>query len=114
MEGDAKDLFISELDREIGWQWKWEKRYRHVYLSINLLTWLAGFLILVLSFYQVKAGSSCPSWVILAISFLAMLSVSLPVLSMTMKYQQRQQVYDQMARAYTLIRIQLITDQISL
>jgi hypothetical protein len=36
-----------------------------------------------------------------------MLSVSLPALSMAFRFQQRQQVYDQMARKYSLLRTEL-------
>lgn len=77
-------------------------------------SWLSGFLILVLSFYQLLLGPDFQRWVILFIAVLSLITVSIPGLSTAMRFQQKQQVYDQMARAYSLIRIQLITGKMSL
>jgi len=33
--------FLEDLDREIGWEWKWEKRHRKWGWGINRATWLA-------------------------------------------------------------------------
>ena len=114
MDDKARDIFIEELDREITWQWKWEKLNRRLNTITILATWFSSFLILVLSFYQLQLGLHFQRWVILSIAGLSLITVSLPVLSTTMRFQQKQQVYDQMARTYSFIRIQLLTGQISL
>ena len=114
MDEKARDTFIEELNREISWQWKWERLNRRLNTGTILSTWFSSFLILVLSFYQLQLGLDFQRWVILSITGLSLVTVSLPVLSTTMKFQQKQQVYDQMARSYSFIRIQFLTGQISL
>lgn len=114
MDKNARDTFIKELDREISWQWKWERLNRRLNTTTILATWFSSFLILVLSFYQLQLGLDFQRWVILLIAGLSLVTVSVPVLSTTMRFQQKQQVYDKMARSYSFIRIQLLTGQISL
>jgi len=114
MDEKARDTFIEELDREITWQWKWERLNRWLNTTTILATWFSSFLILVLSFYQLQLGLDFQRWIILSIAGLSLVTVSLPVLSRTMRFQQKQQVYDQMARTYSFIRIQLLTGQITI
>lgn len=114
MDENARDTFIRELDREIVWQWKWERLNRRLNTTMIVTSWLSSFLVLVLSFYQVALGSNFQRWVILLIAALSLITVSIPGLSSAMRFQQKQQVYDQMAKAYSLIRIQLLTGKISL
>lgn len=102
-----KDRLLKELEWEIPWQWRWEKKYRRLTYGVTWLSWLSSFLILVLAFYQLQLGSDLQKWVILAITILSTLSVSLPVLAMSFKFQQRQEVYDRMARSYTLLKLKL-------
>lgn len=106
-ESDPKKVMIEELEWELKWQWKWEKKYRRLYYGVTWLSWLSSFGILVLIFYQLQLGDDLQRWVILAVAVLSMLSVSLPVLSMAFRFQQRQQVYDEMARKYSLLRTEL-------
>jgi len=114
MDEKARDIFIEELDREITWQWKWEKLNRRLNTTTILTTWFSSFLILVLSFYQLQLGLDFQRWIILSIAGLSLVTVSLPVLSRTMRFQQKQEVYDRMARTYSFIHIRLLTEQISL
>lgn len=114
MDENARDMFIQELDKEIAWQWKWERLNRRLNTATILTNWFSSFLILVLASYQLQLGLNYQPWVILSIAMLSLFTVSLPVLSTAMKFQQKQQVYDQMARAYSFIRIQLLTGQITI
>ena len=53
MNGDDQQLgaFLSELNAEIGWEWKWEKQNRFLLFGSNLVTWSARILVLGLSTY---------------------------------------------------------------
>lgn len=104
---DPRARFLAELEWEIKWQWRWEKKYRRLAYAMTWATWLSSFLILVLAFYQLQLGTDLQKWVILAITALSTLSVSLPVLSMSFKFQQRQEVYDRMGRAYSLLKMKV-------
>lgn len=114
MNENTRETFIRELDREIAWQWRWERLNRRLNATVILTSWLSSFLILVLSFYQLLLGSDFQRWVILSIAVLSLIAVGIPGLSNAMRFQQKQQVYDQMARAYSVIRIQLLTGKMSL
>jgi len=114
MNENARDMFIQKLNEEIAWQWKWEKLNRFLNTTTMWVTWFSSFLILVLSFLQLQIGSVSQRWVILTIAVLSLVTISCSLISTTMRFQQRQQVYDQMARAYDFIRIQLLTELISL
>ena len=114
MPENARDTFIQELDREIAWQWRWEKLNRRLNTTAILANSFSSFSILVLSFYQLQVAPDLHRWVILSITVLAFVNVGLPVLSTAMRFQQKQEVYDRMARTYGFIRIQVLTEQISL
>jgi len=114
MDENAQNTFIQELDREISWQWKWERLNRILNTITVLVNHFSTFLILVLSFYQLRLGMNFQRWVIFLIAVLSVIAIALTLLSNAMRFQQKQQVYDQMARAYSFIRIQLITKQIPL
>lgn len=113
MDPTAKNTLLEKLRIEMAWQWRWEKKYRHFYYGTTCLSWLSSFLILVLAFYQLQLGQEYQRWVILSITALSTLAVSLPVLSMTLKFQQHQEVYDGLARAYDLLETKLRTGAIS-
>lgn len=106
-ESKARDRLTAELKWEIDWQWRWEKKYRRLYYCATLMSWLAGFMVTVISVYQLWSGDSIQKWTIAANALLSVLSVSLPLLSNTFKFQQRQEVYDRMARVYTLLNTKL-------
>jgi ABC-type nitrate/sulfonate/bicarbonate transport system permease component len=114
MNENARDMFIQKLSEEIAWQWKWEKLNRFLKTTTMWVTLFSSFLILVLSFLQLQIGSVSQRWLILSIAVLSVATISCSLISTTMRFQQRQQVYDQMARAYDFIRIQLLTELISL
>jgi len=114
MNENARDMFIQKLNEEIAWQWKWEKLNRFFNTTTMWVTLFSSFLILVLSFLQLQIGSVSQRWLILSIAVLSVATISCSLISTTMRFQQRQQVYDQMARAYDFIRIQLLTELISL
>lgn len=102
-ESRARERLLLEVQAEIKWQWRWEKKYRRLHYHTILVSWLSGFIILVVCTYQFQVMPSVPEWTIMANAFLSMLSVSLPLLSNAFKFQQRQEVYDRMARAYSLL-----------
>lgn len=106
-ETTAKETLLAKLQSEIDWQRRWEKKYRRVYYALHWTSWASGFLILLLAFYQLRLGDDYKKWIILCITALSMLSVTLPVLSGKLKFQQRQEVYDRMARQYDLIHTKL-------
>jgi len=112
-EPKARDRLLQELQTEIKWQWRWEKKFRRLNYYTILVSWLSGFLILVICTYQFQIMPSVPKWTIMANAFLSMLSVSLPLLANAFKFQQRQEVYDRMARAYSLLNTKLDMGYIS-
>jgi len=114
MNENSRDMFIRKLSEEIAWQWRWEKLNRFLNTTTMWVTWFSSFLILALSFCQLQIGSVSQQWVILSIAILSLVTICCSLISSTMRFQQRQQVYDQMARTYDFIRIQLLTELISL
>lgn len=74
------------------------------------------FLLLALTAYQVNIGKnvSYNPWIIFSIVVLSMLNVALPLLSMKLKFQQRQEVHDRLAREYCVIKTEFLTEKISL
>jgi hypothetical protein len=108
--------FIEELDREIGWEWKWEKRHRYWNWGVNWATWLARLFLLAFSWYQLtgaRAGEDI-SWVVFWLAFLSMFNIALPLLAYTFRFQQRQEVHDTHAREYCAIRVEFLSGQIRL
>lgn len=47
--------FLFDLDREIAWQWIWEKRYRRLLFVFVWLTWIVRVLILVIATLQLSS-----------------------------------------------------------
>lgn len=111
---NAKQRLIAELEWELKWQWKWEKMNRQLGATITWLSWLSNLLILALAFWQLQLGEDVQKWVILAITLLVMLSLSLPLLGMNFRFQARQEVHDKMARAYSILKMKLEMEAISL
>ncbi len=115
-EDDAEEIarkrLISELEREIPWQWRWEKKYRrYTYLAL-LSSWAAGFMVTAISVYLLLGGGCMLKWLVganalLSVFSISVFSISAPLLSNNFRFQQRQEVYDSMARAYTLLKAKL-------
>lgn len=108
-----KEAVLEVLRRETACQWRWEKLNRLSAHTAILLGWICTIAIVGLSFFQLQMGNELQKWVILTICLLSALSSTLPGLSAQFKFQQRQQVYDEMARAYSLIVIKLEVDAIT-
>ena len=110
------DAFISELDREIWWEWHWEKRHRRWTWGVNWAIWVARVLLLALSTYQLSSYGKVPvqPWVLFSIALLSVMNVGLPLLAVTFRFQQRQEVHDRNARAYSVIRVELLSGRVSL
>lgn len=108
-----KAAVLGLLRREIAFQWRWEKLNRFYAHTAIWLAWICTITIVGLSFFQLQMGNELQKWVILAICLLSALSSTLPGLSAQFKFQQRQQVYDEMARAYSLVEIKLQIDAIT-
>lgn len=108
-----KNAVLEVLRREIAFQWRWEKFNRLSAHAAILLGWICTMTIVGLSFFQLQMGNELQKWAILSICLLSALSSTLPGLSAQFKFQQRQQVYDEMARAYSLIVIKLEIDAIT-
>lgn len=106
-EFKARERLVAEIKLEIKWQWRWEKKYRRLHYYATFMSWLSGFLILGICAYQFQVMSPVPKWTIVANAFLSMLSVSLPLLSNTFKFQQRQEVFDRLAKSYSLLKTKL-------
>lgn len=108
--------FIKELDNEIFWEWKWEKRHRMWSWGINWASWVTRLFLLALGWYQITSKNTVAdqSWVILVIAFLAMFNIALPLLSFTFRFQQRQEVHDSNAREYSAIRVEFLSGQLTL
>lgn len=108
--------FLEELDREIGWEWNWEKRHRKWGWGINWAIWLARLFLLALAWYQLtaKEEGGSPTWVVFSLALLSMLNIALPLLAFTLRFQQRQEVHDMHAREYSAIRVEFLSGQLSL
>jgi len=113
---DPKEAFITELNSEIRWKWRYEKLDKSFYLAVSWIIWAARFLLLVLATYQINIDKDAlsQSWIIFSIVALFMLNVALPLLSATLKFQQRQEVHGREAREYSVIKIELLAGAISL
>jgi len=113
---DPEQTFISELDSEIRWEWHWEKFNRRFYVATNWMIWTARFLLLALATYQISIGKEVlyQPLIIFSIAALSMLNVALPLLSATLKFQQRQEVHDRNAREYSVIKTELLAGTTSL
>ena len=113
---EREAAFLQELDRELVWQWKWEKRYRRFVFALNWGTWVVRVLILSLATFQISwASHGAPSiWVLFSLALLSVLNIGIPLISSTFRPQQRQEIYDTHAREYSAIRIELVAGQIDL
>jgi len=112
----SQQTFLMDLDTEIGWEWRWMKHNRRLYVGSNWATWIVRFLLLGLTTYQLQAGKNIfdQSLIILSAAILATLNIALPLLSITLKFQQRLEVHDQNAREYTTVRTELLAHIITL
>jgi len=109
---DSRNTLLEKLEHEIAWQWKWEKLHRYYFLGALWTTWISNFLVLVLAAYQIYLRDHPQYWVTVAIVLLATLTISLPMLSWKLKWEERQYFYDKLARKYEVIKMKLETDQI--
>lgn len=82
-------------------------------ICINWITWIVRFLLHAVAGYQINLGK-IQTWTILNIAFLSMLNVDLPLLSGTFKFQQILELHDRNARAYTIIKTDLLSNKITL
>lgn len=119
MNGDDQQLgaFLGELNAEIGWEWKWEKQNRFLLFGSNWVTWSARILVLGLSTYAATNYQKDASWlspILLLVAVLSVTNVGVPLLASALRLQQRQEVHDRNARAYCVIRTQLLSGQITL
>ena len=110
------DAFLTELDSEIRWEWRWEKQNRRWTQILNWATWVARVLLLALSTYQISSHNqtTVQPWVLFSIAFLSLMNIGLPLLAVTFRFQQRQEVHDHQAREYSVIRVELLSGRISL
>jgi hypothetical protein len=115
-DDERNKAFLQELDRELTWQWKWEKRYRRFVFAFNWATWLVRVLILAIATFQVSWIQHGPPnvWVVFSLALLSVLNIGIPMISTTFRHQQRQEIYDTHAREYSAIRIEFLTGQIDL
>lgn len=110
MDDNAK-AFLEELDREIVWEWHWEKRHRRWGWGVTWATWVARVLILGASTYQLSSRQKGvdEAWVTGCVALLSVLNLGLPLLAFTFRFQQRQEVHDRNARAYGVIRVEFVS-----
>jgi hypothetical protein len=115
-DDERSTAFLQELDRELKWQWKWEKRYRRFVFALHWTTWLVRILILAIATFQISWAQHGPPsiWVPFALALLSVLNIGIPLISTTFRHQQRQEIYDTHAREYAAIRIEFVTGQIDL
>lgn len=107
--------FLQELDREIGFEWKYEKLHRGWMLHLHWIGWVARVLLLALAWYRLTPEYL--DWnnaLAFAMAFLAMLNIALPLLATTFRFQQRQEVHDKIAREYSALRIEFVSGQVDL
>ncbi|MFI5303410.1 MAG: hypothetical protein ACHQYP_01330 [Nitrospiria bacterium] len=107
--------FLTELESEIGWEWHWEKRHRRWTWGVNWATWVARVFLLALSTYQLSSYSKTPPelWVLFSVAFLSVMNMGLPLLSVTFRFQQRQEVHDRHAREYAVIKVEILSGRIT-
>ncbi|MGD0540347.1 MAG: hypothetical protein ABSB33_02405 [Tepidisphaeraceae bacterium] len=115
-DDERNKAFLQELEREIAWQWKWEKRFRRFLFALNWATWFVRVLILAIAAFQVSwIQQGTPSvWIVFSLAVLSVLNIGIPMISTTFRHQQRQEIYDTHAREYSAIRIEFLTGQVDL
>jgi hypothetical protein len=112
---EPETSFLQELDREIRFEWKYERRHRLWMWGINWSGWITRLFLLAFGWYRLTARSSdLDNTAAFAIAFLSMLNIALPLLNTTFRFQQRQEVHDTIARDYSALRIEFVTGQITL
>lgn len=113
---ESLSSFVADLETEIWWEWHYEKRHRKWTWGVNWATWVARAALLGFSTYQLSSyGRIAPQlWVLLTVAFVATMNLGLPLLSVTFRFQQRQEVHDRNAREYEVIKTELLSGQISL
>ncbi len=131
VEEENNKKFIETLDSEIAFQFRWEKLNRDESGLVNFLTWLLPMFSLVLS-TSIASRSSRKPWVFKKsfrrisinlnlyrfvsgiVVIITVVSLSLPFLNSLIKFDKKQEVYDTRAKQYQIIKLKLITHQISL
>jgi hypothetical protein len=119
VNGDNQQLeaFLGELNAEIGWEWKWEKLNRFQLVGSHWVTWIARILVLAMSTYAATNYKKDASWlppVLVLVAVLSVTNVGMPLLASALMLRQRQEVHDRNARAYCVIKTQLLSGQITL
>ncbi len=111
-----RDLFISDLDGEIACEWHWERFNRGFYTAVHWSTWIARFLLLALATYQLSLAKEAiwHFWFVSGMAVLSTFNIALPLLNVTLRFQQRQEVHDRNAREYSMIKTELLADTITL
>ncbi|MGA3164173.1 MAG: hypothetical protein ABSD77_08295 [Verrucomicrobiota bacterium] len=111
-----EEEFLDALDRDIGWQWRWEKKWRFWMMFNHWSGWLLRLLLLAFTTFQLSVFGiqQPPLWLPFTLTTLALLNLALPQLASAFKFQQRQEIYDWHARCYSAIRVQFVTGQIDL
>ncbi len=113
---DADRAFLSELESEIWWEWHWEKRHRKWMWAVNWAGWACRILLLAFSTFLIStyANAVPRAWTLFAVAVLATLNLGLPVLAVTFRFQQRQEVHDRNARELSLIRTEFLAGTVTL
>lgn len=108
--------FLTEIDRAVGWEWRYEKRHRYWMLGLKWAAWTTRLLLLAGTSLQLSlwGGRMSPIGFVWFLASLGLLNVTIPLLEKEMRFQQRQEVHDWQARAMTEIRLQFTTRLIPL
>lgn len=114
--GEADRAFLSELESEIRWEWHWEKRHRKWMWAVNWAGWVCRILLLALSTFLISSyANAVPRpWTLFTMAVLATLNLGLPVLAVTFRFQQRQEVHDRNARELSVIRTEFLAGTVTL
>ena len=111
---NEQDKFLDKLNREISWNYKWESLNRHLYIACSCIIWTCNLLILVFAGYQLQLRENPQHKITVIIALLSTVAITLPILSLNLKWQQRQQVHDGLARQFDLIKVKFETGQLDL
>jgi hypothetical protein len=113
---DPKEIILYELRTQENWEWKWERLARYWGMGFEFVDILAQIIIVGISTILLtdKVPRLLEPWLIGIVALAGTLNLVLNRFSMIHRFQQRQQVHDETARTYKIIRIDLEMGLISL
>ncbi len=107
---------MKKLETEIAHEFRWQMFNRRWCTIILWGQWVVVLLLLAFAILQVNLGDRIIDflWTVSAIAILSALNIAIPLLSLTGKFQQRQQVHDSNWRKLDFIKTGLTAGTLNL